>query len=422
MRTTLGTVEPPLSRRRAENGPTLEDSRIGLGLAALAMLLVTVVVVGAREDVDAAAAGGRAPDPTVTTALASPAARAWANLPWWAVSPRRPIPRLATYRSSRYGYEAQVPDGWTVNPATATAKLDRLRPFPPRSDPETMDVYADGPTQRLWVASAPFAKTADLDAWVAVHLPPRQPRPLRPCRATSGRSRDAWAPIELAVRVARERHDCGDTDVVMVAGSRVYVLAARSAGAHRAPARDREVVAAFLASMAFHPEVATAEPSWPLYEPRTSYASTLYGYAIDAPWDWDVSPGSAAEATDASGAKGIPDRFAGPSDFTIFSTKLPKGVSLADWVEANDLESPRSGGTCRLGWAIVQVPTGAWQQADFDGRPGLVRDGCVIHAVIKVGRRVYVVSYRSSRPDFRVAGLRKVIDRITFRPEGATAP
>jgi hypothetical protein len=334
-----------------------------------------------------------------------------------------PVAFTERWTSPRYGYTARIPDGWTVAPATATAKLDRSMPFPGRFALESMDIISEGLSKRLWVVSMPIAETADLDAWVAVHFPRRQLGETNQCGGRATPVPEAWVPVIFAGRPGRERDICGRIDVVFVGGSRAYVISGRSPTAFSTPLVDRAMLDAFVASIDVHPEAATAEPSVAPYVPRTTYNSTLYGYALDAPWALDVVPGTTAWKPGESWSKrGVADRFERRGGFSIVSTTLPRGVTLDDWIAANVPAPTQTDDACRFGFAMVGVPTGLWQEADIGGHPGRIRDGCEVDAVVAIGQRVYLLSARTLRPDYRISNLKEIARYIDFRPKSATAP
>ena len=146
--------------------------------------------------------------------------------------------------------------------------------------------------------------------------------------------------------------------------------------------------------------------------------------SIDVPWTLDVmarkdglepraSPGPSVASPTASSA-GVGS--------ASYRRRLPRGTSLDDWVAANVPAPTQSGNACRFGFAIVGVPTGSWQEVDIGGHPGRIRDGCEVDAVVVIGRRVYVMSARSLRPETRISNLKQILGHIEFRPEEATAP
>ena len=245
---TIQQHRPGMSRLWRSSMHQIPKAVLGLAprLAMGVAVVVAVVAVGAfllrpatveQAGIDPSPAPASTSSPTVPIASSPPATAqvpsARPTVPI-ASSPPGPAPTAiaggGTFVSGLYGYGVRVPEGWTVTPASVAAVFEGLHDFPEGFDDDELDLHADTPVDRLWVASTAVPAGTDLDSWIATHLQPRQSRWGGKCggQYLGPIDTNQWHPRTVADVSARERNLCGRLDIVLITGDRIYLMTARS--------------------------------------------------------------------------------------------------------------------------------------------------------------------------------------------------
>ena len=120
--------------------------------------------------------------------------------------------------------------------------------------------------------------------------------------------------------------------------------------------------------------VPTAAPpllTMPPAEGWVTFASPMNGLNLSLPGDWTMAPASEPWGYGADTKEDSPwlDRASsadGRLEFFARATDLPRSMTIADWIEAYELET----GTCStpVPWVPVTAPIGEWSMRETCGR------------------------------------------------------
>jgi hypothetical protein len=276
-----------------------------------------------------------------------------------------------------------------------------------RFDPE--DAGAARP--KFTVVAADLPDGADEVEWLQGALPSRLQSVgggLARCGGRIASYANSWSdPRAIGPHLIRVREGCGFIDGALFLGHRVYVLSAEGAVTFEGPDPSTRLI--------FEVLVAAFEP-WP------TFTSSRYGYKIQYPSDWTVTPAMAAwsgagtwwEAPSADVLDG-PNTSPYPEApwFAVTATDIPAGTTAEAWASEHvrvrqQLEATTDGHqhcTFRGGGGVMWVETGwdaEWLDGTIGGRPARIRASCgFVDAVVIVGRRAYVISMFTERDGAR---------------------
>jgi hypothetical protein len=324
-----------------------------------------------------------------------------------------PKPVDGTFRSPRYHYTIELPDGWTVQPATADWRI-----IDPWDEAPRADIFRSADGLRFSVASAPLGPGVDPATYAETYVPPRPSwdPTRRACRSdgetgvpgptpTLVGSRPAWlTDTRLRVRAA-----CGAIDAVLIDRSFAYVLALTAAGDSDADLRTFRTIASTIEPLprpvAPTPARWTPRPTStlaPMGPLDTQFESPRYAYAIQHPSDWIPLPASrtfvpglgplteepAADVLDGPGQQAV----------SVVALDLELGVGIDAWLETWAPERYAFDTVCKIGGAMFEGSTIGWQTTTVDDHDARVRARCgYTEAAIQVDQRLWYVAHRSAR-------------------------
>src|SRR4051794_1435717 len=227
-----------------------------------------------------------------------------------------PAPSLMTtagwqpFASTRYGYTADFPAGWSATPASRTWSLDADRAD--WSGPGSDHFVGDGGGQSVLLTAFSVGVTdaTSLSDWVAAYMEP--PGTLGPCRVSTP------APISIDGHAGLTTDTtCEDSEAFVRVNDRVYVFSVWRSG-------ERPLLEAFVSTV----RIAALDAStWP------TYTSTrhVFGNAptIGHPAGWTVLPSDHDWTFEADGTEFVTsahDAFADPAgQVRVSAWTVPSG-------------------------------------------------------------------------------------------------
>ena len=327
---TVLAAFPSIPQRRASRVPwrSFAMNRIAqLGaVAGIALLLAAGLVLLTRPGDKVGS--GPAPSPSAVGSASSPATTS--------VAPSKAAlgPLDKTFTSARYGYSVDYPGAWSITPASLswTGGTTNMWGSGLNDELKGADIRFSG-------ASEPLETGQTADQWLAAYA--------NPVGALSGSGNDpaGWPTVAIGTATARIDYDGGPAaggtvmpggrmfDAVVVGGGQAYNF-------NMDGNVDRATFEAFLATVAL-PDIPTLD---------TPYTSARFGYSVQHPAAWAVTPGTKTwssgyayepAATDTFGAPGGPGA---PAQFVANSTRIPTGMTFDAWYAAYD--ATRRSGTC----------------------------------------------------------------------------
>lgn len=303
------------------------------------------------------------------------------------------------FNSTRYGYRARFPAGWTATPAIRDWRLQRDHgdAHGPASD-TFIDGTSGAKATPMTAFSVAVGSHTTLGDWINGYLGP-------------GYNPDICSVIEQTQFVIDGHHgeltrtSCGDSEGFVLADGRMYVFTDWHEG-------QRDLIQAFLATVhidgvggtpgaAPTPGPDPLDTSW--WNP---YDSAEYGFTIAHPADWTETPASRAWTLTADAQ----DALSPAAD--TFSTPVDGGVRVSAWTLKTDP------GTTIESWQALE----AWVQGYCEKTNNTPCTGIAERAVpMCLERRdchpAVLVPFENDVRAFFIGGGRDMTVVAVWRPE-----